>query len=74
VTEDVAVLAGLWAALHYPLAFVVAFILFCLLAVWLLPRIWRGIVLVFHKIRRVFSKDSPPSDLSGNPPPQLGNR
>jgi len=74
VAEDVAVFGGLWAALHYPLAFLVAFVLFCLLAAWLLPRIWRGIRLLFAKLRGVFSKGAPPSDFSGPTAPRLDNR
>ncbi len=74
VAEDVTVFGGLWAALHYPLAFLVAFVLFCLLAAWLLPRIWRGIRLVFAKLRNVFSKGAPPSDISGPSAPRLDNR
>lgn len=74
VAEDVAVLGGLWTALHYPLAFLIAFVLFCLLAVWLLPKIWRGIVLLFRKIQGLFGKEHPPSGISGDRPPQLDNR
>jgi hypothetical protein len=41
--EDVAVIVGLWTALHYPLVFVGFLIAFILLMVWLLPKIWRGV-------------------------------
>ena len=37
ILEDVAVIGGLWTALHYPVAFIVLLILFILLAIWLLP-------------------------------------
>lgn len=66
VTEDVAVIGGLFAALHYPLVFIILVLLFMLAAIWLLPKIWRGIKVVFQKIRSLFS--TAPNDLSGNPP------
>lgn len=56
VAEDVAVVGGLWAALHYPITFLVLFILFTLAAIWLLPKIWRGICLLIAKIKDFFSK------------------
>ncbi len=68
IGEDVAVIAGLWAALNHPSLFLVALILFILLMAWLLPRIWRGIKWVFYKLGRFFGSRSttPPP-----PPPQL---
>ncbi len=41
VTEDVAVVGGLWTALNYPWLFVLLLIVFILLVAWLLPKIWR---------------------------------
>lgn len=70
ITEDAAVLGGLWAALHYPAAFLVAFVLFIIVSIWLLPKIWRGIVLVFRKVRGIFGKETPNSGFS-DPPPRL---
>ena len=52
--EDVAVIAGLWTALHYPLIFIIFLIVFILLLVWLLPKIWRGIVKIFTTISNLF--------------------
>lgn len=74
VVEDVAVLGGLWAALHYPLMFLVGLILFCLLALFLLPKIWRGIQLLFRKIRNIFQKNSPPPDIPQPPFPRIDNK
>ena len=51
VGEDVAVIAGLWTALNYPLLFIVLLAVFIALAVWLMPKIWRGIKTVFGKVR-----------------------
>jgi hypothetical protein len=47
VGEDVAVIAGLWTALYHPALFIVLLVLFILLSIWLLPKIWRGIKKVF---------------------------
>lgn len=67
--EDITVLGGLFAALHYPLAFLCAFVLFLLIAIWLLPKIWRGIVALILKIRGLFGGQTPPSPSA--PPPQI---
>lgn len=69
VTEDVAVIAGLFAALHYPLLFLILFVLFLVLSVWLIPKLWKGIQIVFTKITSFFSsqKNKPKQD----DPPQL---
>lgn len=48
LSEDVLVIAGLWAALSQPVFFLIALVVFILFAVWLLPRIWKGIQKVFR--------------------------
>jgi hypothetical protein len=55
VVEDIAVIGGLWTALHYPVAFLILLGLFCLLMIWLLPKIWRALKLLFNKLRQFFS-------------------
>lgn len=50
IAEDLAVFAGLWAALQHPVLFLFAFVLFLLLLCWLLPKLWRGITVVFRRI------------------------
>jgi len=55
ITEDIAVVAGLWAALNHPTLFVIFLILFIILMIWLLPKLWRGIKSVFAAIGRFFS-------------------
>jgi hypothetical protein len=67
VGEDVAVIAGLWTALHYPVLFIVLLVLFILLMIWLLPILWRGIRRIFGFIGRSLAADKtePASD---NPP------
>ncbi len=52
VFEDVAVIAGLWAALHHPLTFLGLFCLFILLAIWLLPKLWQGIKALFIRLKQ----------------------
>ncbi len=61
VMEDVAVVAGLWTALYHPVLFIILLVLFIVLMIWLLPRLWRGIKVIFRKIRNVFGgKEEPP--------------
>ena len=52
--EDAAVVLGLWAALHYPLLFIGFLIVFILLLVWLLPRIWKGVMKIFSMLVNLF--------------------
>ena len=54
IAEDVAVIGGLWIALHYPWLFLVLMIIFIGLMIWLLPRIWGGIKKIFGYIERLF--------------------
>ncbi len=69
ITEDLAVIGGLWTALHYPTLFVAFLILFILLMIWLLPKLWKGIKAVFAAIKRFFSsapENEPQGDFSSN--------
>lgn len=50
LAEDVLVFAGLWAAIQHPVVFLAIFCLFLVLLCWLLPKLWRGIRLVFRKL------------------------
>lgn len=59
VLEDVAVIGGILAALHNPILFLALLIGFVCLIVWLLPKIWRGIKMLFAKIKIFFNKDTP---------------
>jgi hypothetical protein len=54
ISEDIAVIAGLWTALNHPVLFLVAFVLFIVLVIWLLPKLWRGIKALFRSIGRLF--------------------
>ncbi len=74
ISEDILVIVGLWAALKHPTLFLVAIVLFILLMIWLLPKLWRGIkkiastlgrLLGFGKDKRKNSnEDSCPEDIS----------
>lgn len=60
LAEDVAVVAGLWTALHYPLFFIGFLMAFAVLAMWLMPKIWRGIRRVFSALARFFGGTGAP--------------
>lgn len=62
LAEDVAVFAGLWAAINHPVLLIVLMIIFIALMIWLLPKIWRGVKQVFRTITRWLGrkKDEPP--------------
>ena len=53
ICEDVLVVGGLWTALQHPWVFLALFVLFVLLMIWLLPKIWRGIKKVFGFLGRL---------------------
>ena len=59
ISEDIAVIAGVWAAVQHPWVFLVLLLLFILLMVWLLPRVWRGIKLVFAKLSELLGRSTP---------------
>lgn len=54
ILEDLAVIGGLWAALNYPWLFLLLLLVFIVLMIWLLPKIWRGIKAVWVKIKQFF--------------------
>jgi hypothetical protein len=54
IAEDFAVIGGLWASLNYPIVFVVFIVLFILLAIWLLPKLWKVIKNIVATIRGWF--------------------
>ena len=69
VLEDVAVIAGLWTALHYPAVFLALLAVFVLLMIWLLPKIWRALRAVYSRIQGVFGKTP---TLAKDTPPRAG--
>lgn len=73
LAEDLAVFAGLWTALNYPLLFLALLAVFVGLMIWLLPKLWRGIKTVFGTLARWMRgserKGGPPS-LEHTPDPR----
>jgi hypothetical protein len=55
ITEDVAVFAGLWAAIAHPYVFIALLAVFILAMIWLLPKLWRGIKRVSQFFVTLFS-------------------
>ncbi|KIH77425.1 protein of unknown function [Geoalkalibacter ferrihydriticus] len=62
VSEDIAVVGGLWTALYYPWVFLILLIVFIAAMFWVLPKIWRGIRSVLDALQRLFrgKSDGPP--------------
>lgn len=54
IAEDLSVFGGVWLMLNHPWVFVVALVVFILLLIWLLPKIWRGIRFLFSKLGELF--------------------
>ena len=59
ITEDAVAIGGIWTALTHPAIFLGLLVAFVLLAIWLLPKLWRGIKKVFGFI--FGRRHSPPS-------------
>jgi len=55
VTEDVIVVGGLWAALHYPLIFLIVLAVIIAFTIWFLPKLWQAIKHVGRSIKAFFS-------------------
>lgn len=65
VAEDTLVLAGLAGAIYYPVEFLVFLALFVAAAIWLLPKIWRGVKFLFARIRSAFDGTARPAPPRG---------
>lgn len=64
IAEDVAVIGGLWLALHNPWVFIGALVIFILLIIWLLPKLWRTLKRLFRWIgRKLGMIDEPPAEI-----------
>lgn len=61
VVEDVSVIGAVLLALYHPVAMIVFLVLFLVLAVWILPKIWRGIKKMFGFIARLLGRNEPSS-------------
>ena len=60
IAEDLAVIGGLWIALNHPWVFIGLLVVFIVLMIWLLPKIWRGLKAVARTIGRFFGQTSAP--------------
>jgi hypothetical protein len=61
ISEDIVVIAGVWASINHPIVFLIALTGFILLIIWLLPKIWAGVKKVFGFIISLFgAKNTPP--------------
>jgi hypothetical protein len=56
-SEDGLLLLGMWLAFRHPLVFLVLLLLFVLLLVWLIPKLWRGVMALGRGFRRLFARD-----------------
>jgi len=65
IAEDIAVIGGLWLALANPVLFLVLLALVVVAMVWLLPKIWRGVRLLYARIRRWLGG----APIAAGPPP-----
>lgn len=54
IGEDIAVLSGLYTALHYPWFFLTGLALFILFSLWIIPRVGKGIQRIARTIRSFF--------------------
>jgi len=59
ILEDIAVFSGLWMALNQPLLFLGLLLVFILLMIWLLPKLWRGIKSVIAALKGYLQKIKP---------------
>lgn len=50
ISEDLMVIGGLWTALNHPVLFIIGLVVFIILMIWLLPKLWRLIRFIFRRI------------------------
>jgi Domain of unknown function (DUF4126) len=55
-SEDALSIGAVWTALFYPLVFLGFLIVFFILAIWLLPKLWRGLKRVRASIRELLGR------------------
>jgi hypothetical protein len=61
-TEDGMVLGGLWLALAFPWVFLLLLAAFLGLAVWLVPKLWRGVRALFRRLAGRARTTVPPGE------------
>jgi hypothetical protein len=58
LTEDIAVVGAMWAALNHPVIFLVVLAVVVLVMIWVIPKLWRGVKHVYRMVKRFFGGDS----------------
>jgi len=73
IAEDVMVFGGLWIALQHPVLYIVLLVLFIIMMIWLLPKLWRAIKRAGGFLARLFRGRRPEDhiDPGSTPPAQL---
>lgn len=82
ITEDLMVIGGLWTALNHPWLFLFALLIFIVLMVWLLPKLWRAFKRVLCYIGSLFGWCDPkkytapatPTTVPSRPAPEPGDK
>ena len=75
LVEDGLVIGGVTLAVLQPMAFSVLLVLFFAVAIWLMPKIWRGIKTLWNRLRNLFGGkletfvERPPITVSLKPTP-----
>jgi hypothetical protein len=70
ISEDVMVLGGMWAMFHHPWLFVGAMVLFILIVIWLLPKLWRVLKAILSRLGRWLGLvTNPVPEVLSKPPP-----
>ena len=64
IVEDIMVIGGIWTAVNHPWFFIVLLVLFILLLIWLLPKLWLGIKMLAAKIKQLFAPRQAPPPLN----------
>lgn len=64
IVEDIMVIGGIWTAVNHPWFFIVLLVLFILLLIWLLPKLWMGIKMLAAKTKQLFSPRQAPPPLT----------
>ncbi|OUS06400.1 hypothetical protein A9Q90_05750 [Gammaproteobacteria bacterium 54_18_T64] len=66
IGEDLLVFGGLWAMLNHPWAFLALMLVFIVLVIWLLPKLWRVVRAVFRRIATWLGLVKKQADTSGS--------
>lgn len=64
ITEDIVVVLGIWTAVQNPWLFLILLVLFLLMLIWLLPKIWRMLKKASQGIKSLFASTKQPASCS----------